>query len=316
MKHIYFLVPIFIGFLQISYSQTQYSQALSCNSGSFSMGYVQNNPESDSLTNIGGFSLEATFLKRQRPFFNTSFGIESNFGARTFDRAIENIEFEGGYTGFASYSLNRVDIWGKYIIGAQLGKIVEFSVPFRLGFRTMGYRQEFDLYEGQVIAEEDMVSESEAAEQNNDAFFRSNKLGFGTGIHLAFIPNGVVSPFFEIGYNYFGKTELPLPDQAELISGDVFVPNINLSNNNELSFRIGIRFNIGCPSNMTRVYGNPTNSGRNVAYTKHPAVETRIVRNTSNSQNTNTQNSNKPERVILTPSKPRAPRTPQDSILF
>jgi len=316
MKHILFSTLALIGFSQYSLSQTAYSQALSCNTGSFSLGYVQQNAVADSLPNIGGFSMELTFLKQQRRFFSTSFGLETNFGARSYDKAIENIEFEGGYNGFASYNINRTDVGAKYIIGAQIGKIVEFSIPLRLGFRTTAYRQVFDLYEGQDIAEEDIVTEEEASEQNNDVFFRSNKFGFGTGLNLAFLPNSIVSPFVEIGLNYFGGDDLPMVDQAQLINGEINVPRLDLSNNNEMTFRVGVKINWGCPSNTMRVYRQPPSIGRDVAYRKHPQVETRIVRNT-NSQGTNAQNnSNESERVILKPRKPRSPRTPADGVLF
>lgn len=316
MKHLLISLVSLFTFNQLSHAQTAYSQALSCNSGSFSMGYVQQNAVADSLPNMGGFSMEAIFLKKQRRFFSTSFGIETNFGSRNFDRVIEDIEFEGGYNGFASYSMSRADFGAKYIIGAQIGKIVEFSIPLRLGFRTTAFRQEFELYEGQEIAEEDLVSEDEASEQNNDAFFRSNKLGFGTGLNLAFLPNSMFSPFVEIGVNYFGGDEIPLLEQASLINGEVNVPRIDLNNNNEMTLRVGVRINIGCPGNVSSVYRQPPSSGRNVAYKKHPEVETRIVRNTS-TQNTNVQNnSNETERVILKPQKPRTPRTPKDLIIL
>ncbi|MEX1192976.1 MAG: hypothetical protein WEA99_13490 [Brumimicrobium sp.] len=304
-KILLFTITLFSIFNEV-HSQTSYSKSLSCHRGSFSLGYAQQNPLSDSLPSIGNFTMEATFLKRHHRFFNTSFGIETNFGAKSYDEVIENIEFEGGYLGFASYSINRFDVWGKYLFGAQVGKIVEFSIPLKVGYRTTSYSQEFDIYEGQEIAQEDLATQNDAEEENNDVFFRSNKLGFGTGVNLAFFPNGVVSPFVELGYTYFGEAELPRPDKATMNNGDIIIPNISLANNNELTFRVGLRFNIGCPSNMLSVYRKPSNTGRNVVYTKHPEVKTTIIdRNIDTQSNTETEsNSEESEKVILKPKKP------------
>jgi hypothetical protein len=314
MKNLLLSLATIFSCFQIGYSQTAYSQALSCNSGSLSMGYVRQNPIMDSLSGMGGFSIESNFLKKQRRFFSTSFGIEANFGSRSFGRVIENIEFEGGYDGFASYTINRVDLGVKYIIGAQIGRIVEFTFPFRLGFRSTAYNQEFDLYPGQEIAEEDLVSDSEASEENTDAFFRSNKFGFGTGVNAAFLPNKFLSPFIEVGVNYFDGDELPMVDQASLSNGEVVIPRVNLSINNEVTFRVGVRINIGCPKSVTSIYQPPLNSQRtdDSHYREHDEVQTRIVRRVRK-ENTNAQNnSNESERVILKPQKPRTPRTPKD----
>lgn len=306
MKKILFLTIALFSLSNAGYSQTSYSKSLSCHTGSFSLGYAQQIPFSDSLPSIGNFTMEATFLKRHHRFFNTSFGIETNFGAKSYDEVIENIEFEGGYLGFASYSINRFDVWGKYLFGAQVGKIVEFSIPLKVGYRTTSYSEEFDIYEGQEIAQEDLATQDDAAEENNDVFFRSNKLGFGTGLNLAFFPNGVVSPFVEMGYNYFGESDLPRPDKATINNGDIIIPNSSLSSNDELTFRVGLRFNIGCPSKMLRVYRKPTNTGRNVAYRKHPEVKTTIIdRDVDTQNNSETEsNSEESERVILKPQKP------------
>ncbi|MGM0478940.1 MAG: hypothetical protein ACQERC_06925 [Bacteroidota bacterium] len=313
MKGIYLCFIVISAFIMDGYGQTSYSQKLSCHTGTFALGYAQQNPTADSLSNIGNFTMEATFLKRHFRFFNTSFGIVTNFGSKSFDRVIEDIEFQGGYTGYASYNIQRFDVWGKYLIGAQFGKVVEVAIPLKVGFRTTGYRQEFDLYEGQEISEEDAVDEEEASEENNDAFARSNKLGFGTGINLAFFPNSTISPFFEMGYNYFGATELPLPDQASISNGDITVPNISLTNNSEMTFRIGVRFNIGCPPDRTSVYRQPQMNSRSVAINRHPEVKTKIVKKNVDTRNNSESEENsegESENVILKPNKPT--RKPQD----
>lgn len=306
MKKILFYSIVLFSFVNRTHSQTSYSKSLSCHTGSFSLGYAQQSPLSDSLPSIGNFTMEATFLKRHRRFFNTSFGIETNFGAKSYDRVLENIEFEGGYLGFASYSINRFDVWGKYLFGAQVGKIVEFSIPLKVGYRTTSYSQEFGIYEGQEIAQEDLATPDDADEENNDVFFRSNKIGFGTGLNLAFFPNSVVSPFVEMGYNYFGESDLPRPDQTTINSGDITIPNLSLSKNDELTFRIGLRFNIGCPSNILSVYRKPQNNVRNVALRKHPEVKTTIInRDVDTQNNSETENNSEgSEGVILKPKKP------------
>ncbi|GEM_PF-6484270 len=312
------LLPFFVaifGLLNYSHSQTGYSQMLSCHTGTFGLGYAQQNPVSDSLPKIGNFTMEATFLKRHYRFFNTSFGITTNFGSKSFDKVIEDIEFQGGYMGYASYSIQRFDVWGKYLVGAQIGKIVEIAIPLKVGFRTTGYRQQFDLYEGQDIAEEDMVEEEDASEENNDAFARSNKIGFGTGLNVAFFPNGVLSPFFEMGYNYFGEDELPRISDASISNGDITVPDISLTNNSEMTFRVGVRFNIGCPPDQTSVYRQPRTMNRSVAYNKHPEVKTRIVKenvDTRNNSESEENNEGESENVILKPKKPT--RKPLDRI--
>ena len=310
MKNLAGIILAFVALSNIGHAQTNYSKALTCNSGTFGIGFYQQSPESESLPNIIGISFESTFGKRHHRFFNTSFGLRANLGSRNFDRVVQDIEFEGGYQGFASYSVNRYGIWGEYLIGAQIGKIVEVTVPLKVGFRTSAYRQEFDLYEGQEIAQEDLVSEDEAAEENNDLFFRSNKVGVGSGINLAFLPNKIASPFIEIGYSYFGREELPLIQDANMSSGELHVPTVDLSNNTELNFRIGVRFNIGCPTNTNNVYRNPSSTSRNAAYREHPEVKTRVVLKERNSQSTQSK-PNESERVILNPNKPRTPRAPK-----
>lgn len=312
MKKLVGIILAVVAISNFGNAQTNYSQALTCNSGTFVIGLYQQNPESDSLPNIFGFSFESTFGKRQHRYFNTSFGIRANFGSKDFDRQIQDIEFEGGYQGFASYNITRFDTWGMFILGAQIGKIVEVTVPLRVGFRTSAYRQEFDLYEGQEIAEEDLVSEDEAAEENNDLFFRSNKFGFGSGINLAFLPNKIASPFIEVGYSYFGNEELPMVQNANMSSGELNVPTVDLSPNTELSFRVGVRLNIGCPQNTSNVYRDPSSTRRNAAYREHPEVKTRVVLRERKSENSRSQNKpNESERVILSPGKPRTPRTPK-----
>jgi hypothetical protein len=304
MKQLLIFIIALCGFSNYGVTQTRYSKSLSCHKGTFALGYAQQNPESDSLPNIGNFTMEATFAKRHFAFFNTSFGITTNFGAKNFDQVIEDIEFQGGYMGFASYSMQRFGVWGKYIFGAQIGKIVEVAIPLKVGFRTTGYRQVFELYEGQEIAEEDMVDEEDASEENNDAFARSNSLGFGTGLNLAFFPNGIVSPFFEMGYNYLGQNELPRVEGASIFNGDIIVPEISVANNTEMTFRVGLRFNIGCPPNRTSVYRQPLEMQRTVAYNEHPEVKTRIVKETTNTQSKPESEENSGEgsgRVILKP---------------
>lgn len=297
-----------------SSAQTAYSQALSCNRGGFSLGYIHHMPAADSLTSMGGFAMDITFLKTQFPYFNSSFGVEFSTGGRSFDRAVENLVFAGSevdYNGYASYGISRIDVMGKYIIGAQLGRFVEFGVPIRFGFRAMRFSEEFGLYEGQEIAEADLVSEDEAAKENTDVFHRSNKLGFGSGLNLTFAPNNVVSPFIELNFSYFGGEDLPMPNNAELVNGLPEVPRASLANNNEMTFRVGVRFNIGCPGKVTNVYRSPSTAGRTAQYTKHPSVETRIVQRGSSSSSSSSSNNNKEERVILNPRQPRQPRTPQ-----
>jgi hypothetical protein len=310
---------LFITFLlcfitDFSSAQTAYSQALSCNRGGFSLGYIHHMPAADSLTSIGGFALDITFLKTQLPYFNSSFGIEFSTGGRSFDRAVEDLVFAGSevdYNGYASYGISRIDVMGKYIIGAQLGRFVEFGIPIRFGFRAMRFSEEFGLYEGQEIAEADLVSGDEAAKENTDVFYRSNKLGFGSGLNLTFAPNNIVSPFIELNFNYFGGEDVPMPNYADLVNGLPSVPTRNLANNNEMTFRVGVRFNIGCPGNVTNVYRSPSSTGRTAEYSRHPAVETRIVQRSSSSSSSSSNNTNKEERVILNPRQPRQPRTPQ-----
>ncbi len=290
------------------------SSQLECKKGGFSLGYAHHLPEDDSLISTGAFTMDVFFLKRYHRFFNTSFGVEMNAGARRFNKVIENITFEGDYEGFVDYSVSRTEFWGKFMIGTQIKNIVEFTVPVKIGYRHQAYREFFDIYDGQEIKEEDLIEEGSEEDNPDTRFAKTNNIGFGTGLNLAFFPSSGVSPFIEAGYTYFGKQDhQSINNASQNDNGTINIPSYQAQNSSNYTFRVGVRFNIGsCPKKTGNIFEDSRPSTRTEPNRSHKKVETRIVdrsvntqQNNNSNNNTNTSSETKPNVKLKPKVKPR-----------
>jgi hypothetical protein len=289
---------------------------LTCKKGGVSLGYVHHIPEDGELITTGAFTMDVFFLKRYHKNFNTSFGLELNTGARRFNKVIENITFEGDYEGFADYSFSRTEVWGKFMVGTQIKNIVEFTVPIRIGYRSQGYREYFDLYEGQEIKEEDLATEEETEEDSDNRFSKTNHFGIGAGLNLAFLPSSNISPFVEVSYSYFGSQDHQNIENASLNNGIINIPSYTAPNSSSYNVRVGVRFNIGsCPKKTGNIYEDSKTSKRVSPNPKHSSVSRKIVDKSVNTQPNNSEtnsdsskgDSTTKPKVVLKPKVPTKP---------
>lgn len=203
------------------------------------------------VENFGAIGIHANFLKFYFGNFNVSHQFGFNHGFKNYTELVEDIVFEGDYNGGFSATSKRTEWFAMSKIGYQPFRQIEFNAYGGFSTRISKYEGEYFLYPGQVIAEEDLVSSSEAEEANSNIIYKKFNVGLKGALEMSLFPNAEFSPYIKVSYQQYGRRDVYSMSDAALntTSGNIDIPNVSVANTSDWGVAIGLRLNIksGCP---------------------------------------------------------------------
>lgn len=170
------------------------------------------------------------------------------FGGKNYKTLVDDVLFEGGYTGGLRVDYYRGNFYGGSTVRIFLNKNLQLNFPFNLAGRFVNYQGQYYLDENQTINPED-IALGEQSGPKIEKFYRNFSWGFKTGVEFAVGVNGEASLFARLNYQYFGPRDVyDVQGVSHPNDGPITFPVTSVNNSSELGFSLGIRaygFRIG-----------------------------------------------------------------------
>lgn len=193
------------------------------------------------------FEMQWNFLEYQVAHrFQTFFSVGGNFSWKKFDNQIDNVVFEGDYTGGIDLYSSRLSVHGGFNFAFQFSEKFGMEIPI---FYVGRYGKKKGIYyidPGQEINQVDVVTGGEHIGTNKFIIDRKTNNGIRSGLNFVYWPRDKISLVFKMHYSYFGrKNQHNIYDATyNSATAEFDIPNTYLDQSSEVNFSIGVQFRV------------------------------------------------------------------------
>ncbi|MEX1002062.1 MAG: hypothetical protein WDZ35_08100 [Crocinitomicaceae bacterium] len=176
------------------------------------------------------------------PKVDMRFHIGGNYGGKNYHNLIDNVSFEGGYTGGLRVDYFRGCFWIGSTVGFQAHRKFRINFPFSYAVRWVNYSGIYYLHDFQSIKSEDLEADNGDSGSNIENYYRKFSQGFKTGVEISSNPSHQFSLFARLNLQFFGERDVfDVESVSHPNNGPITFDTYQINNSSEIGFSLGVR---------------------------------------------------------------------------